>query len=330
MKKLFKSLLAILITVISVLSLTTPVLAASVPESIRVITTPPQPGNSWYIEDLYVGTKITTTGEAAYCLDYHKDTPLDTTVTALYSMDNGMVYLIENGYPNKSFTGNNDEDHYITQVAIWWYLDETTGSHNLTDENKNSTSEVMPYIRNLVTGAIDARTNGYNVASIGLSIDNDTLTITQDKKNFISNEVTVDLEFTDTYTVRFENAPEGTYAIDLAGNRKEVFNKNENFKVVVPVEKANKNNSTFQVYVTANGSTKSVYEYLAANDGEQNILPAIIYNDPVSIDANIELNVIPETPVPNTNSNLIFMYIIGSILIITGLVFVRTYAKDQK
>ena len=66
MKKLFKSLLAILITVISVLSLTTPVLAASVPESIRVITTPPQPGNSWYIEDLYVGTKITTTGEAAY------------------------------------------------------------------------------------------------------------------------------------------------------------------------------------------------------------------------------------------------------------------------
>ena len=43
-------------------------------------------------------------------------------------MNAGVAYILENGYPNKHFTGDSNKDYYITQLAVWWYLDDTTGS----------------------------------------------------------------------------------------------------------------------------------------------------------------------------------------------------------
>lgn len=328
MKKVFKSFLAVIIAVATIVAPVLTVFAETVPESIHVVTTPPQPGNSWYIENLYVGNKTITGGGVAYCLNYHLNTPLDTTVTLKNEMDAGMAYIIENGFPNKSITGNNDKDYYITQVAVWWYLDETTGSDNLSAENKASNSEVVPYIRSLVTGAIDAKNRGYKNPTISASINNNNLVI--NGEYFKSEEITVNTTDVDTYTVELVNAPSGSYTADLEGNKKETFNASEKFVVYVPANSVGKDNSSFTVKLVGNGKAYKVYEYLRQNDGEQNILPSILYPTELTTNTELALNVYPEIEVPNTGSNLILMYIIGSLLIITGLVFVRSYAKDNK
>ena len=58
-----------------------------------------------------------------------------------------------NGYPNKSFTGDRLKDYYITQTALWWYLDDTAGGTNLGNSFKTNGSDpynLRPYIKDLV------------------------------------------------------------------------------------------------------------------------------------------------------------------------------------
>ena len=59
----------------------------------------------------------------------HTNTAQNTTATLVKNssiIDNGLIYILRNGYPEKSITGDNDKDYYITQTAVWWYLDEVT------------------------------------------------------------------------------------------------------------------------------------------------------------------------------------------------------------
>ena len=81
-------------------------------------------------------------------------------------VDGGIVHILKNGYPYKSITGDKDKDFYITQTAVWWYLDNTTGSSNLGEQFKVSGSDAYN-LRKYVKALVEE----------GMSHTNDSLTI---------------------------------------------------------------------------------------------------------------------------------------------------------
>ena len=128
MKKTIKMLFIALISIFA--TFTSIVYAAtSAPSTITMGTGRTLTG---YVNGTYFSTKVTSDGKFAYCTDITKNTPNGLKMTLVEAKDAGLTYIIENGYPNKKFTGNSDKDYYITQTAVWWYLDDTTGSANLS------------------------------------------------------------------------------------------------------------------------------------------------------------------------------------------------------
>lgn len=241
MNKLSRLILLLLIVFTTIISTIGEVFATEAPQTITVNTTTPT--HLGYIGDkVNFGRKTLTNGTIAYCLEYNKKTPLTTTVSKIGEMDAGMVYLLENGYPNKAITGDQEKDYYITQTAIWWYLDETTSisPKNLPDSFKTTDSDpqrLRDKIKILVENAKIAKNNGYKNPKMTASGKTTALSLSIDKNYYVSEEITVTLTDLDNYKVNITNAPEGSYVADKTGNKKDMFSKGETFRIYVPANK---------------------------------------------------------------------------------------------
>lgn len=249
---------------------------------------------SGYVAGTYFSIKKTTSGEYVYCLDIHKGTAANITAKLVGKKDAGLAYILENGYPNKSFTGERKKDYYITQTAVWWYLDSTTGSSNLGQSFKTDGSDpynLRPYIKKLVTNAKKAQKKGYAKTTLKLSINNTKLSLSKDGKYFISEEISVTSSNIDKYTVNLTNAPTGTVTIDLNGNKKKKFKASEKFQVRVPVSKVTEISSKFKVTATATGTIKKAYEYQPTDQSMQSVMPAILEKEETTKESTLTLNI---------------------------------------
>lgn len=73
----------------------------------------------------------------------------------------GLAAILKNGYPNKSLGYSNNENYYITQVAMWWYMDIKDGVSDNTNgrltsnmkKNYITSSKYFNVIKQLVEGA---------------------------------------------------------------------------------------------------------------------------------------------------------------------------------
>ena len=105
-------------------------------------------------------------------------------------IDGGVVYILKNGFPEKSITGDTDKDYYITQTAIWWYLDETTGSQNLGqyfNETGTDVHNLRPIIKNLVNEGIKHKNDSHGIKeySFKLATSNSEMTLKGDYYTYI-------------------------------------------------------------------------------------------------------------------------------------------------
>ena len=226
-----------------------------------------------YIAGVTFSTKVTTDGEYLYCIDMPKETASNTSATLVKELDKGIAAIIRNGYPYTKITGDSEKDYYITQTAVWWYLDDTTGSHNLGEQFKEEGSDAYKMrseVKKLVQigknarGAADVTTSlELSAASSTLTRDGDYFTTGAIKASNISN--------ISSYTVELSNAPEGTIIVDANGNQIDKFTKDTTFYVKVPVSNVNYTDIEFKVTATGVGSTYRAYEYQPTNKDMQNV-----------------------------------------------------------
>ena len=227
-KQIKKFLVAILIAVVSYCTLTTTVNA--VPQEIQLGSSQSIPG---YVAGTYFTTKTTTSGDYMYCLNIHKLTAQNSTAHLVGELDAGVAYIMINGYPHKTFTGEKLKDYYITQTALWWYLDDTTGSSNLSASFKTNGSDqynLRPYIKDLVAKAKDAKAKGYQKTTLSASVSDKVLSMSSDGKNYISDEIKVSSTNISEYKVSITSGPEGTSIIDKNGKSKTTFSSSETFR----------------------------------------------------------------------------------------------------
>ena len=290
MKKRFKKVLvALLIAIVSYCTLTTTVNA--VPQTIKLGGAEAVPG---YVAGTYFTTKTTTSGELLYCLNIHKATARNTTATLVGELDAGVAYIMVNGYPNKSFTGNRLQDYYITQTALWWYLDDTTGSSNLGTSFKTNGSDpnnLRPHIKNLVSKAKEAKAAGYAKTTISASIADKVMSLSSDGKNYISEEITVKSTNLSEYKVAISEGPTNTVAIDKNGETKTTFSSKETFRIKVPVSQVKDSKVTIKVSISGTGKVYKAYEYQPTNKNQQNVTPSIISPVEENVNTSVDLTI---------------------------------------
>ena len=227
-----------------------------------------------YIAGVKYYIKTVKGGGYAYCLNIKKATTHDIKANLAGTMDAGIAYIIENGYPNKSFTGDKKKDYYITQGAIYWYLDETAGMSNLGNAYKSTGSDsynLRKYVKKLVEGAKKAKKTGYVNPSLSLKVANSNMTISSDGQYFVSNTINANAKnITDKYTVKIDSAPAGTIITNVNGAKQTKFKSSENFLVKVPVTSVEEGKTvTVKVTVGAYRKYNKAYKYLPTNNSMQ-------------------------------------------------------------
>lgn len=258
-----------------------------------------------YIGKLDFDYLYLTDGTPVYCLESLKDPATNQSMKQKSALDKGVLYILQNGYPNKSITGNNDYDHYITQVAIWWYLDRISGITDTTKTGallaynvKTTDSDpkgLRPYAKKLVEQAQAHRNDANPSYDIIINNPSTQLTMREDNKAFVSDYISVSSKANfSNYQVALTDGSKNAKIVDEKGISKTTFQAGEKFRVVIPASDVTELKMTFHVSVTATTSIPVAYRYTAssnANGDVQDITPGVDYKSK-TVKASFPLNLI--------------------------------------
>ena len=284
-KSIKKTILSVLVALLVFVSTATATYA--VPQTITLGGTETLEG---YVSGVKFTTKTTKDGGYLYCLDMKKKTAKDTTATLKGQRDAGVAYIIANGYPSKSITGDRLKDYYITQTAVWWYLDDTTGSSNLSQKFKTTGSDphnIRPIIKNLVEKAKTAKANGYAQTKLTITTSNKDMSLLDGY--YVSSEITASSSNISTYTVTLSNAPSGTKVVSTSGVEKTTFNAGDKFIIKVPGSKVTGTELDIKVTAKATGYVTKAYEYTPVNNTMQPV--ALIETETQNVSSTITLSI---------------------------------------
>lgn len=264
--------------------------ATSVPKSFTATSEKYLDG---YIAGYHFGKKKNSAGGYVYCNNIHKGTPHGEKMTLVGQAPAGIAYILSNGYPNRSITGNSDYDYYITQAAVWWYLDDTTGSSNLSQSFKTTGSDphgLRKYVKSLVTAA--KKVKSYSTARLTVNSASSAMTLSSDKNYYVSNSIGVTAKsVSGRYSVSLSGAPSGTRIVNASTLRDaSSFATNEKFKVMVPVSSAQSLKTTITVNVKATGKVNKAYEYKSSDSSVQNVYGKALYPTTSNLSAKTTLN----------------------------------------
>ena len=264
--------------------------ATSVPKSFTATSEKYLDG---YIAGYHFGKKKNSAGGYVYCNNIHKGTPHGEKMTLVGQAPAGIAYILSNGYPSKSITGNSDYDYYITQAAVWWYLDDTTGSNNLSKSFKTTGSDphgLRKYVKSLVAAA--KKVKSYSTASLKVNNASSAMTLSSDKNYYVSNSIGVTVKsVSGKYSVSLSGAPSGTRIVNASTlSDASSFATNEKFKVMVPVSSAQNLKTTITVNVKATGKVDKAYEYKSSDSSVQNVYGKALYPTTSNLSAKTTLN----------------------------------------
>jgi len=253
-----------------------------------------------YIGGVTFSYKFTTKGEYLYCVNIHKNTAQNVKADLVKNssvIDGGLVYILKNGFPEKSITGNTDKDYYITQTAVWWYLDETTGSQNLGDYFKSTGSDeynMRHYVKELVQAGLKHRNDSYGITDTKFKIAIDNANMKLQGDYYVSNSIKVtESQNIAKYTVELTGAPEGTL-IEVANNHitgtSTTITGNDSFRIKVPATAVSDKALSIKVTATATGNTQYTANHYHPRDNSMQDV-ALLEKVQKNVKSEVTLNI---------------------------------------
>lgn len=291
MKKLFNIVLSLLI--VAVVSITSIATIKAAPNSITVDREGVMVS---YIGSNYKWAKFRTSdGKVAYCMDLAKTWPERKTNFSLAGeADAGLTYILANGYPYKSIVGNDDQDRFVTQAAVWWYLSDTGQTGKLSADFTTNAADpygLRSYIQKLVNDAKNAKASAK--PSLDVKVNKTDMSLSSDGNYFISEEVTPTLTGTSTYKVSISGAPNGTIIANASGQSQTTFKSGEKFQIKVPSNALGKT-TTMKVTVSATGATSKAYIYNPSDSSMQRV--AVLYTENTNLSKTINFTATVDKP----------------------------------
>ena len=298
MNKLFKTTTMLIVAIVLFLTGIINVNATAQQISIGAA---PQTGD--YIAGVKFLYKKTTDGKYLYCVDMNKLSARNVTANLITNSsvtNGGMYYILKNGFPEKSITGDNDKDYYITQAAVWWYLDETTGSHNLSELFKEKGSDLYG-LRARVKALVDEGVRHKNdqvpsASSTSIALGTSSTSMTLSNNYYVSESINATkLVNTDTYSITLTNAPDGTIiaknGIETAYIGTFNLNRNDSFKIKIPTNKITNTKLKIKVEAKATGNEQYVLnEYEPVNYEMQNVV--LLDRESTTATTSLELDIV--------------------------------------
>ena len=219
-----------------------------------------------------------------YCLEKEKDWYEDTVITKTGTLDAGYAYIVQNGYPAKSLTGDGNNDSFLTQIAVWLYQDrisgvsdDTTGVLTANQKRVILNSKYASIIKTLVDGAINAKNNYQNVKP-AFSLSSSSFHLDSTGNYLITDEISV------SANVNFSS-----YQVAVDMNSAEILNKsnqpvtgkissNEKFKIRIPLSKLTTADLDIKVTVILDYTQYEAYQYSppSTETGMQKSFAAVI------------------------------------------------------
>ena len=209
--------------------------------------------------------KQNTDGQVIYCVQSHEGAAsYGTNIYTLgKELDSRFVYVIANGYPYKTITGDKDTDYFITAFAVFYLINPNDSIFQQFDFEKGTyrgtESNAVKEINKLVEGA---KNFSYVEPTIDVDLSSDGFTLSSDKKYYVSSNIGVKTTgVVGDYSVSLNKAPSGTIVADVNGKEKITFDVNEKFIVMIPVTSIEGLSSEVKLDIKSTGSINKVYEY---------------------------------------------------------------------
>ena len=277
MKKHIKRFLTAMIALVVLVSSITSVSAVSNSIQLGQATK-----TNSYIAGVGFYYKKTTGGTYVYCLTRHKNAASNIKANLVNNskyVDGGVAYILRNGYPNKSITGDKAKDYYITQTAVWWYLDKAKGMSNLGSDFKQNGSDkhnLRKYVKNLMEEGYKHRGDSRTSAtSTNFTVTGGTTSKLVDSY-YVSDDIKISSNSTDNKTVTLSGAPANTKIVRADGTEV-AYNGaftmgNGSFKVKVPADALDSSSQSIKISVTGIDSVEYTANEYQPTDGKmQNV-----------------------------------------------------------
>lgn len=279
LSKLKFAILTILVAALGIFGFTTANAESTAPTSFTANSEKLLTG---YIDNWRFAKLTSSLGGYVYCRNYNLGIPYGVTMTLEGEAPAAIAYILSNGYPRTSITGDADMDYYITQTALWWYMDLHMGGNNLPDSFKTTGPDpynIRQYVVNLVQNA--EQITSYATPAIQLINNDGTLNLTSDKTYYESNTISVEtLYTTGNYTISLENAPSGTTVVNATtGTEQTSFDPSESFKVRIPADSVDIGSINITVNASATGSINKAYMYKSSDPNKQSVFGSVLYPD---------------------------------------------------
>ena len=268
----------------------TTVKAASVPSSIKVTSI----GKLNYGGTYYFPVKYTSDGTLAYCTEFYDQFPMGVTMTNPTKVDNGLAYIIANGYHGtKSDYGNDSKmrQYYITQLALYTYLGQANPSRN---------NDVHNAVWKLVDEAKAAKSSASSALSVSLSISNKTMKLTSDKEYFVSEAITVKSNSGKSMPVSV-SANTNAFVVNKDGNKVTTVSNGDVVYIKMPSSQISAGQTiTFSMGVSATRSIQNAYVYKPSESKYQNVIPGVTYPSKETASAKVTVQASKEKIVTKT------------------------------
>ena len=280
-KKFSKLLVSIVIFLTTIVQVN----AASVPSSITVSSI----GKINYGGTYYFPVKYTSDGTLAYCTEFHNQFPMGVTMTNPTKVDNGLAYIIANGYKGTKADYGNDskmKQYYITQLAIYTYLGQANPKNN---------NDVHNAVWDLVNKAKAANNESNTKLNVSLNASNTNMKLTSDGRYFISDEITVSSNNNNAEFTIGGSANVNTEIVDANGNKVNKVKNGSKVYARIPASTIQAGQSvTVSVAVNGQATKQTAYVYTPNPNKYQTIIPSITYPETESAQATIKLKAAKE------------------------------------
>ena len=280
-KKFSKLLVSIVIFLTTIVQVN----AASVPSSVTVSSI----GKINYGGTYYFPVKYTSDGTLAYCTDFQKLYPMGVKMTNPTKVDNGLAYIIANGYKGTKADYGNDskmKQYYITQLAIYTYLGQANPKNN---------NDVHNAVWDLVNKAKAANNESNTKLNVSLNASNTNMKLTSDGRYFISDEITVSSNNNNAEFSIGGSANVNTEIVDANGNKVNKVKNGSKVYARIPASTIQAGQSvTVSVAVNGQATKQTAYVYTPNPNKYQTIIPSITYPETESAQATIKVKAAKE------------------------------------
>lgn len=229
-----------------------------------------------YISDIYFRSNITKDGRELYCINHEKASVTNMVIYYEGVESENIGYLLSEGYPYKNFTGDATKDKYITQTALWWYLDEVRNTNTLGQDFKSGQD---PYGLRKYIVDLKEKAKKYDTTDAVLSLETTSKELKLVNDNYETEVIKVNHKKVQNIEVE-------------ADGKVEVLSKDTNgniltFKVIVPKDKVT---PTYKLKVTVKGKTTKYIanKYTTKKAEFQNVI--LLETSTVSLNSSLDFN----------------------------------------